>query len=220
MTINIRAIQHYMYCPRRFGLLEINDDWEENVFVVKANIMHENVHSGKHMYKGSGKIERSSVALYNDELDIYGIADCVEFVRTPDGEEIRQLDGRFLVRVIEYKPSQPKNGSIRETDAIQVFAQKLCADYIWNCNSEGWIYYADTKKRVKLPFDLEYEYYYSLLTKLLGQMRSCLCGGEIPPRKVGQQCGGCSLKDMCMHQVKKYNVRNLAAGGGDVCESF
>lgn len=28
-TINIRCIQHYMYCPRRFALLELNDDWQE-----------------------------------------------------------------------------------------------------------------------------------------------------------------------------------------------
>jgi CRISPR-associated exonuclease Cas4 len=46
--INIRTIQHYMYCPRRFGLLEIENAWAENVSVVLANIMHENVHSGKH----------------------------------------------------------------------------------------------------------------------------------------------------------------------------
>ena len=43
VTINIRDIQHYMYCPRRFALLEVNDDWAENAFVVKANLLHENV---------------------------------------------------------------------------------------------------------------------------------------------------------------------------------
>ena len=42
--INIRTIQHYMYCPIRLGLLEIEIVWAENVSVVLANIMHENVH--------------------------------------------------------------------------------------------------------------------------------------------------------------------------------
>ena len=37
--INIRTIQHYMYCPRRFGLLEIENAWVENVSVVLANII-------------------------------------------------------------------------------------------------------------------------------------------------------------------------------------
>ena len=48
MTVNIRDIQHYMYCPRRFALLNVNNDWQENAYVVLANIMHENVNSGKH----------------------------------------------------------------------------------------------------------------------------------------------------------------------------
>ena len=43
-TINIRAIQHYMYCPRRFALLELNCDWAENAFVVKANLMLSLIH--------------------------------------------------------------------------------------------------------------------------------------------------------------------------------
>lgn len=51
VTINIRDIQHYMYCPRRFALLEVNDDWAENAFVVKANLLHENVHSGERNFK-------------------------------------------------------------------------------------------------------------------------------------------------------------------------
>lgn len=161
--INIRTIQHYMYCPRRFGLLEIENAWAENVSVVLANIMHENVHSGKHQFKSNNKVVLSSVTLYNDELDLYGVADCIEFCKNKDGVPIDGLDGKYTVRLVEYKPTQPKDGSIRETDAIQVFAQKLCADYIWKCNSEGCIYYADTRKRVKMPFDEEYDRYKALL---------------------------------------------------------
>ena len=77
--INIRTIQHYMYCPRRFGLLEIENAWAENVSVVLANIMHENVHLGKHQFKSNNKVDLSSVTLYNDEHELYGDADCLEF---------------------------------------------------------------------------------------------------------------------------------------------
>ena len=54
-TINIRSIQHFMYCKRRWGLLEINNDWEENVLVIKANLIHENVHSKEHDYSSKQK---------------------------------------------------------------------------------------------------------------------------------------------------------------------
>ncbi|MGN1115505.1 MAG: CRISPR-associated protein Cas4 [Candidatus Ornithomonoglobus sp.] len=207
--INIRTIQHYMYCPRRFGLLEINNDWAENVFVVKANIMHENVHSGKHNYKTGKKIELSSVAVYNDELDLYGITDCIEFERSKDGTVIDALDGKYNVNIIEYKPTQPRGGEIRQTDAIQVFAQKLCVDYIWNCSSSGYVYYADTRKRVKLLLNEEFDRYYNQLTALLNDMKACLESGVVPPRMKGQNCSGCSIKDVCLPQTKKYNIREL-----------
>ena len=182
--INIRTIQHYMYCPRRFGLLEIENAWAENVSVVLANIMHENVHSGKHQFKSNNKVVLSSVTLYNDELDLYGVADCIEFCKN-------------------------KDGSIRETDAIQVFAQKLCADYIWKCNSEGCIYYADTRKRVKMPFDEEYDRYKALLDDLVGKMQNVMESGVIPPKIKGQKCSGCSIKDLCMPKTKKYSIKQL-----------
>lgn len=88
--INIRTIQHYMYCQRRFGLLEIENAWAENVSVVLANIMHENVHLGKHQFKSNNKVVLSSVTLYNDELDLYGVADCIEFCKNKDGRTDRR----------------------------------------------------------------------------------------------------------------------------------
>ena len=72
MSVNIRDIQNFMYCPRRFALLSINRDWAENVFVVKADIMHENVHSGRHEVKNSKRIELSSVTVYVVTTDAEG----------------------------------------------------------------------------------------------------------------------------------------------------
>jgi len=208
-TINIRQIQHYMYCPRRFALLEVNDDWADNSFVVKANLMHENVHDGKHKFSTPTVISRSSVAVYNDEekYDIFGITDCLEFIKKSGGIHINGLTGEYSVKIIEYKPRQPKDGSFNESDAIQVFAQKLCVDYIWNCNSEGYLYYADTKKRVKLPFNEQFEDYNSQLIEYLIQMRKILRTGEIPDKRKGQKCGGCSLEDYCFSKAVDFSVK-------------
>ena len=219
-TVNIRAIQHYMYCPRRFALLEVNDDWAENAFVVKANIQHQHVHDGSHSYSDNKKIVRSDIAVYNDEpeYDIFGVTDCIEFVRSKDGTELEGHDGRFGVRIIEYKPKAPKNEPFNETDAIQVFAQKICADSIWKCDSEAYIYYSDTRKRVKLPFDTEYEKYDTMLKKLLSEMREVLSEKRIPPRKKGQKCSGCSMSDICFPKEKKYCVRDIVMSqrGADI----
>ncbi len=209
MILNIRQIQHYMYCPRRFGLLEVNKDWAENVFVIKANIIHENVHSAKHKYHGSSKIELSSVAVYNDDLELYGNTDCIEFVKSADGVYIDGLQGRYGVNIIEYKPSRPRDNTVSQADAIQVYAQKLCADYIWKCKSSGYIYYSDVRKRIMLPFDEEAEEYSRLLDKLMGEMREIIQTGIIPDRKRGQKCSGCSIQELCIPQKKKYSVRSI-----------
>ncbi len=210
-TINLRSIQHYLYCPRRFALLEINKDWNENAFVVKANLMHESVHDGSHNFSDSRKIVRSAVAVYNDlpEYDLYGITDCIEFIHAKDGVPIHGLDGTFKVRIVEYKPKAPKGEPFHETDAIQVFAQKLCADFVWNCNSEAYLYYGDIRKRVRLPFDEKFEMYDNLLRQLLKEMRALLAEHEIPNRKKGQKCSGCSIKDLCFPKNTVYCVRDM-----------
>lgn len=219
-TINIRAIQHYMYCPRRFALLEVNDDWAENAFVVKANIQHQHVHDGSHSYSDSKKIVRSEIAVYNDEpeYDIFGVTDCIEFIRSESGIPIKGYEGLFSVRIVEYKPKAPKDGGFNETDAIQVFAQKICADSIWSCDSEAYIYYSDTRKRVKLPFEDEYEKYDLMLKKLLSEMRNVLGEKLVPPRKKGQKCSGCSMSDVCFPKEKKYCVRDIVMSqkGADI----
>ena len=218
-TINIRDIQHYMYCPRRFALLCLNRDWNENAFVVKANLLHEHVHDGSHEYSDKNKIVRSAVTLYNDlpEYDIFGVTDCVEFYREKNGVGIEGLRGSFGVRLVEYKPKAPKGLDFNETDAIQVFAQKLSADFVWGCDSEAYIYYSDTRKRVKLPFDTEYEKYDAKIKQLLGEIRTLISQEKIPERKRGQKCSGCSIADICFPKTAAYSVRDMIMsmkGGG------
>ena len=203
-TLNIREIQHYLYCPRRFALLKLNCDWAENVSVIKADLLHSNVHDGSHSFSDSRKVVRSDIPVYHDapEYDLYGVPDCVEFIRDDTGVPIPLLNGHFQVRIVEYKPRAPKDVPYHETDAIQVFAQKICADYVWHCNSEAYLYYADIRKRVRLPFDTEFKRYDELLRRLLREMRDILASHEIPSRKKGQRCSGCSIAEMCFPKVK------------------
>ena len=209
MTINIRDIQHYMYCPRRFALINTDNSWHENAYVVMANIMHNRVHSGKHKIVSNSKYELSDVYIYNDDLDILGKADCIEFDKSEKGVYIDRLNDKFNVKIIEYKPTKPKNADYNETDAIQVFAQKLCVDYIWKCNSEAYIYYADVRKRIKLPFDNNNDIYLRNIKRYIKDMSDIAQNNIIPKRSKGQKCSGCSMKDVCMPNTKNINMYNL-----------
>ena len=81
--ITIRSIQHYMYCPHRWGLIEINKSWGENIFVTKANLLHDRVHDPEKSYTGRGKKVYTSVPVYNDDeqYNLYGVTDCIELKR-------------------------------------------------------------------------------------------------------------------------------------------
>ncbi len=206
-TINIRSIQHFMYCPRRWGLLEINDDWAENVHVIKANLLHKRVHSGEHNYSSTNKKVISSLSVYNDELDIYGVIDCVEFKRNSKGDFVKSLDDKFKVTIVEYKPTKPKDCDFWPSDAIQVFAQKLCIDYVFKCDSDACIFYADVRRRSFLPFQELYNDYLDEINEYLRQMRSYKSNNQIPKIRKGQKCSGCSLKYLCLPKTKNIDIK-------------
>ena len=92
--IAIRSIQHYMYCPHRWGLLEIDKAWAENFFVTKANLLHERVHDPEKNYTARGKKVFTAVPVYNDreEHNLYGVTDCLELTESKEEDEAIPAD--------------------------------------------------------------------------------------------------------------------------------
>lgn len=196
--ISIRSIQHFLYCPHRWGLIEIDRAWEENFFVTKANQVHNRVHNSKQRYTSKNRKIYTSVPVYNDlaEYNLYGVTDCIEKI----GDDYC---------IVEYKPTKPKERTYNLDDLMQVFAQKICVDYVFSCDCTAEIYYADVKRRFPLPLRENYLEYDKLLKETLNKMREYLIKGEIPEIQKNQKCNGCSMKDLCMPQLKKMpKVRN------------
>lgn len=196
--VSIRELQHYLYCPHRWGLISIDCSWAENYFVTKADLLHQRVHDPDRSYAAKGRQVLTSVAVYNDALGLYGITDCIELAPDPEGVEIRGLTGRYRLTIVEYKPTQPNEKKYNDDDLIQVFAQKLCVDSIFRCTCDGVIYYADAKKRVKLPLKKNYRQYFDEVESVLKAIRYNRQNGIIPPIKTDQKCNGCSFKEICL----------------------
>lgn len=233
--ISIRAIQHYLYCPHRWGLIEIEKAWSENYFVTKANIMHERVHNPKNSYGSMGKITYTSVSVYNDsaEYNLYGVTDCIEVKaeRSKSNEfKLNELQGADLC-IVEYKPTKPKDSEYRFDDLMQVFAQKICVDYVFGCDCDAEIYYADVKRRYKLPLKQSFSEYDDVLRRCLEEMREYRKKGKVPAIAKKQKCSGCSMKDLCMPKIKsssnfRQEILRLNADAGifteegsvDLCE--
>lgn len=205
LEIAIRSIQHYMYCPHRWGLLEIDKAWAENIFVTKACLMHKRVHDPDRHYSTKSKKVYTSVPVYNDkpEYNLYGVTDCIELTSSDNGVFMDDSKHRYKITIVEYKPTMPKHSEYNEDDLMQVFAQKICVDYIFNCDCDTVIYYADKKKRIHLKLRDNYDRYNFYLKSLLEEMRKNFENGKIPPIRKGQKCSGCSMKDICMPSIKK-----------------
>ena len=212
-TISIRSIQHYLYCPHRWGLLEIGKAWAENVFVTKADLLHQRVHDPKREYSARDKLIFNSVPVYNDEAgyDLYGVVDSLEFIRSADGITIDGSDERFKICIVEHKPTKPKSREFNEDDLMQVFAQKICVDNVFGGDCEGVIYYADVKKRIRLPLKEDYAEYDKRLRSTLFEMRAYLEKGQIPDIRADQKCSGCSMRDMCMPETAKKRRKGVKA---------
>ena len=196
--VTIRQIQHYLYCPHRWGLLEIDDAWAENYYVVKANLLHERVHSNT-KYKQREKTIYTSVPIWNEKYGIYGITDSLE-----------EINNKYTI--VEHKPTMPKNENFRTEDALQVFAQKVCVDSLFSCDCKAIIYYADKKKRVNLPFEKneQYDKYEETLKTTISEIKRLREIRIIPNISKKQNCNGCSLRDTCLPNVlrKKGDIKN------------
>lgn len=205
-SCSIRALQHFMYCPHRWGLIYNDCSWAENAFVTKANLMHKRVHDPDRAYISRNKRVLTSVTVYNDALNIYGVTDCIEMDREND---LNDITASSLLTIVEYKPRMPSNALYNEDDCMQVFAQKVCLDWMFHCEVKGTLYYADVKKRVQLPLEENYDKYYHTLTALLDKIRMHITTGEVPPIRKGQKCRGCSFLNMCIPKANKKMKKSL-----------
>lgn len=204
--IEIRSVQQYLYCPHRWGLMEFDCSWAENVFVCKGNLVHENVDSGKCISARNAIVEHS-VRVYNDDWGLFGVIDCLELRRSKAGCFIEKYNNCFELTIVEYKVRAPKTGGFRYEDGMQLLAQKICVDNIFKTDCETFFYYADTRKRVRVVFDEED---YAFLKATLGEMNELRANFIIPPIQKGQYCNGCSLKDICIPKGEKKRNAKVA----------
>lgn len=203
---DIRSVQQYLYCPHRWGLMEIDCSWAENVFVCKGNLIHENVDAGKYSC-ARGVIAERSVKVYNDDWGLFGVIDCLELRRSASGCFLEKHGDKFAPTIVEYKVRSPRSGAFRREDGMQLLAQKICADSIFQTDCATCFYYADTRKRVRAEFQKED---YVFLKSTLAEMNRLLQSGVIPPIRDGQYCGGCSLKEICMPKRGRHSHAKTA----------
>jgi CRISPR-associated exonuclease Cas4 len=139
-----------------------------------------------------------------------GVADLVEF---------RSQDGAETPFPVEFKRGKPK---LHRADEAQLCAQALCLEEMTGRPvAQGALFYAQTKRRVIVPFD---EALRAVTEQAIAQLREIFATGRTPPPFYrAQTCRACSLLELCQPKAagksaRAWRDRQIAAlvfEGGD-----
>lgn len=190
-TIYLSRLQHYLYCPRQFALIELEDIWTENYFTASGQVLHQRVNQLDQQKRG--KIRTAwALPLASSKLGIEGVADVVEFHKQPDGTE--------LPYPIEYKRGKPKS---HQADEVQLCAQALCLEEMQNVViPQGALFYGETRRRQNIEFDQQLR---DLTLSTIHACRNIVATGITPIAEFNQKkCQACSLLGQCHPKAFKF----------------
>lgn len=187
-TLYLSRLQHYLYCPRQFALIELEGVWAENRFTAEGQVLHQKVNEREQVRRGNIRTV-SALPLASESLGIEGIADVVEFHRLDDGTE-----SAFPV---EYKRGKPKS---HRADEVQLCAQALCLEEMLGQSiPAGALFYGETRRRQDVTFDQALR---DLTLQAIDECRAMISAGQTPaPIYEPRKCRGCSLMDICQPQI-------------------
>ena len=204
----LSGLQHLAFCPRQCALIHLERLWKENYLTASGRVMHEKTHSNQVETRGNIRTVRGLV-LRSQKLGLYGVADVVEFHRSdlkststdavshpPKLFRIAKLRGLWSAYPIEYKRGKAKT---HNADKIQLCAQALCLEELFECSiEEGALFYGQDKRRTTVQFNdgLRKE-----TEKLALEFHRLIDAQKTPPPSPEQRCKACSLIEECLPNV-------------------
>ncbi len=190
--IQLSALQHYVFCPRQCALIHVDDVWNDNVFTVKGNILHEKVDTDTYETRGALKTVRA-LKIHSFRLGLAGKCDVVEFRKA--GDEIEILP-------VEFKAGQPKQNI---SDEVQLCAQALCLEEMLTTTvKKGVFFYGRIRRRVQVDISLQLR---QQTEEIIAAVHDIVERKYVPQAKYETKCKSCSLESIC--QPKAMNEKKL-----------
>jgi CRISPR-associated exonuclease Cas4 len=126
----------------------------------------------------------AALPLASRRLGLAGVADLVEFHRCEECE---------TPFPVEFKRGKPK---AHRADEVQLCAQALCLEEMTDKPvPEGALFYAETRRRLIVPFDEELR---QLTEAAAASLRDLFASGKTPRAEYSaQKCCACSLIELC-----------------------
>lgn len=196
--LQLSGIQHFAFCRRQWALIHIEMQWKENLRTVEGQILHENAHNPEMNEKRGNVIVVRAMPVHSRKMGVSGECDVVEFHKSDKGAHINGREGVYMPVPVEYKRGEPKSDNI---DILQLAAQALCLEEMLCTDiNYGYIYYGETRHRLKVDFDDEIR---NEVVRLFEEMHLYYRRGYTPKVKISKKCNACSLKDLCVPVLNK-----------------
>lgn len=193
----LSGIQHFMFCPRQWALIHIEQLWGENYFTIDGQINHSKVDNTHGIeLKNRVKIIRS-MPIVSHEFNIHGKCDVVELQPDTDGYYFSKYNEKYKVFPIEYKRGKPKSNL---SDTMQLLAQAICLEEMLGLKiNEGACFYFETRRREHIVFTVELR---ANLKEILDEMNNYYNRKYTPIVKKSKKCKSCSLKNLCLPELE------------------
>ena len=187
--VMLSALQHFVYCPRQFALIHLEQVWQENIYTLRGLRVHERVDTPTHELIEGVRVMRS-LALISYGHQLRGVADVVEFL------------GDGVPFPVEYKSGGRK---VKPADRVQLCAQAMCLEEMFGCSVPvGALFYHKSKRRVEVVFD---EGLRSLVLETVRAIQALWVSQVMPGPVADERCTDCSLLEACM----PYSLRGFGS---------
>ncbi len=212
----VRMVNEYEYCPRLAYLEWVQGEWADSADTVEGRHTHRRVdrrggtlpEPNSEAESTGGKVHARSVSLSSARLGLTGKIDLVEV----DGNTVTPIDYKRGKR-----PHVPKGAY--DPERVQVCAQGLLLEEHGYTCTEGVLYFAGSKERVRVLFDDELR---AQTLRAVHGLRFVAAGGRMPPPlEDSPKCPRCSLVSICLPDEVNFlrhseiGARPLAVGRDD-----
>ena len=149
----LSEIPRYIFCPRQWALIHLEQQWQDNVLTIEGNALHNKAHDEEIKEKRGNKIIVRGMRVASSQLGISGACDVVEFHADTSGVYIPSYHDRYRIIPVEYKRGRPPEG---EDYVLQLTLQALCLEDMFMTDIPfGYLYYGEIRRRVKVEFSNE-----------------------------------------------------------------
>jgi len=177
--IPISALEHYSYCPRQCALIHVEQTFDENIYTLRGELLHERVHEPDASIETGMRVERG-LSLWSSKLGLVGKADVVEY----HGD---------VPYPVEYKLGRRRDDPHA---ALQLCAQAMCLEEMTGRRvPRGAIYHHGSRRRREVVLDKALR---SQVRVTAAAVRKLFSKQLVPPPLNDGRCRNCSLRDSCL----------------------